>query len=295
MNAELNMPVFVIGLERLKTERYQRVLNDLARIGVDATLWPAVDGAQPIKLEPGEAINRFHCYNYVFFGLTLPRAAIGCCLSHWRLWKHAFEKNAFERIAVFEDDVIFNATHFKEALTSIAKLDQAFEYIQLKEERRAAGGGGQPLTTGGEHTLCELDRYFMSGTYGYAISRQGFKKLAPALTPINRTADVAIRDSRAKVNLRVWTVAPSLCRVDRAVASSVSDHKRALLLGRKFVRFALLPARWIYQARITADWTVARRGATGGLAYEKALFLAAFKAIKRSAAGRLIYRFLRGG
>jgi len=92
MSAKTDMPIFVIGLERLKAVRYQRVLNDLAELGVDATLWRAVDGTLPIEFEPGESVKRFQLYNYALMGRGLLKTEIACYLSHYRLWKHAFEK-----------------------------------------------------------------------------------------------------------------------------------------------------------------------------------------------------------
>jgi len=308
MTTELNTPVFVVGLERLKAERYQRVLNDLARIGVAATVWPAVDGTLPIKYEPGESVARFQFYNYAFWHRALFKTEIACYLSHYRLWKHAFEKQNHERIVVFEDDVIFDATHFKEALTNIAKLDQAFEYIKLEQERRGAVKG-PPLAKGGEHALYELDTYFIVGAYGYSLSRQGFKKLAPTLMPISKPVDIAIMYSRNKVNLSFWAVQPPLCRVDRSVASSArpSKHWTGRWRRRQLIKFALAPARWIYLARELTDWMSLRQDAPPSRrayasAYAKALFTRAWRDVNRRPFKRtstrvwaLVRGFLRGG
>jgi len=267
MSAELNMPVFVIGLERLKAERYQRVLDDLARIGVDASVWPAVDGLKPIKFEPGEAVARFKFYCYAFLGRGLLKTEIGCYLSHWRLWKHAFEKQNYERIVALEDDAVFDAARFKEALANIAKLDQSFEYINLRRRRRGEFKG--PTIAKDGRALYASAYWGMLGTYGYSISRRGFKKLAPALTPINKQVDRAIRDSSGKVNLRVWAVFPGLCYIDESVASAVHSggpKNRSRRRARKFVKFAFLPLRVIYEARIIAAWQTAQRDATGGRA-----------------------------
>jgi len=287
MTTELNMPVFVIGLERLKAERYQRVLNDLARIGVAATVWPAVDGTLPIELEPGESVKRFQLYNYAFWQRRLLKTEIACCLSHYRLWKHAFEKNAYERIVVLEDDATFDAAQFKEALTSIAKLDRAFEYIQLKGERFATVKGPS-LTKDGAYALYAEDGFLMSGTFAYAINRRGFKKIVPTLMPISKPADIAIMDSRGKVNLRTWAVSPWLCGVDKSVASVIHPRQdwRQGWRRRQYIKFAFAPARWFYWARAMTGWMSLRRDAplsppAYALAYAQTLRALAWKDVRK--------------
>jgi len=313
MTSKLNAPVFVVGLERLKAERYQRVLNDLAQIGVAATVWPAVDGAQPIKYEPGESVRRFQFFMYARRGKALLKTEIGCYLSHWRLWKHAFVEKDCERIVVLEDDAAFDATHFKEALANIAKLNQAFEYIHLARRWRAKGEG-MALTSDGKYALYEGVYPEMGGMFGYAISRQGFKKLATALMPIYKTVDLAITGCSERVNLRVWAVFPWLCRFDSSVASSMNlgrGWNSWTWRHRRLVKFALSPARWIYQARMMmTGWTNSRQDAAPARrAYARAYaqWLLAFawqdikslrrRPFKRTSAliALLVYRFLRGG
>jgi len=288
MTTELNMPVFVVGLERLKAERYQRVLDALNAIGVAATLWPAVDGLKPIKLEPGESVKRFQLFMYALRGKALIKTEIGCYLSHYRLWKHAFEKNDYERIVVLEDDSTFDAARFKEALANIAELDQAFEYINLAGRRRDKVKR-MALTSNGQYALYAGVYPQMGGTFGYAISRQGFKKLAPALTPIHKTLDIAITGCSEKVNLRVWAVAPWLCRFDQSVASSMnrsSTWNSWTWRRGRLIRFALSPARWIFRARVMMiGWASARPDAAPSRrayasAYAQKLFAFAWQDIK---------------
>jgi len=302
MTTKLNMPVFVVGLERLKAQRYQRVLDALTAIGVAATVWPAIDGAQPIKYEPGESVKRFSLIQYAFLGGGLLKTEIACYLSHYRLWKHAFLERDYERVFVFEDDAVFDAARFKAALEDIAKLNQSFEFINLRRRWRGEFKG-TPLATDGGHALYAGAYWEMGGCSSYSISRQGFKKLAPALMPIDRPVDTMIRDNSGKVNLRVWAMLPWLCSVDRAVASSIQLRPGWRRRRRPLVKFALLPLRWTYEARITTGWKIARRATAGApanrFAYAKTLAATLFQIVfirtKRGPLGALAYRFLRGG
>jgi len=296
MTTELNMPVFVIGLERLKTERYQRVLNDLARIGVDATVWPAVDGTLPIEREPGEAVKRFKLECYAIRGQGLLQTEIACYLSHYRLLKHALERN-YARIIVLEDDAVVDAARFKEALEHIAKLDQAFEYIKLEKEyfnRNKVRGAvkGPALAKDGSCALYAPGDWKITGAFGYSISRRGLQKLTPALMPIGTIIDRVTLYNRRKTGLRIWTTAPPLVKVDLAVASSIREAESgARARYRALVKFALAPLRWAYQARIITDWEGSQgNAAPSRRAYAQTIFRVAFKGIKRSALGRAIYR-----
>jgi len=301
------MPVFVIGLERLKEQRYQRVLNDLARIGVDASVWRAVDGLKPIKYEPGEAVARFQPKFYAIHGRPLFRGEIGCYLSHWRLWKHAFVEKGFERIVVLEDDAIFDAARFKEALTNIAKLDQAFEYIKLEQDyfspNKARVNAKGPALAKDGCALYTPGGWHMSGAYCYALSRRGFEKLAPALTPIKEPIDKVAMFNYRKTALRTWLAHPSLCRVDLKAPSAIHNWRnakeQAQMRRSAYVRFALAPLRWFYLARIISEWMSLQQGAAGRFAYARTLLALAGEdvwfVLTLMRVRRLVYRFLRGG
>jgi len=81
------------------------------------------------------------------------------------------------------------------------------------------------------------------------------------------------------------------------VASSIRDYNAKI--GRELVMLALLPLRWIYEARLTTDWKTAATGAPASrFAYAKTLtatlFQVGFKRTKSGPLGRLAYRFLKG-
>jgi len=293
----------------LKEQRYRRVLNDLAKIGVAATVWRAVDGTQPIEFEPGESVARFKLRYYAFEGKGLYRSELACYLSHYRLLKHALE-SGYERVVVLEDDVVFDAARFKEALQNIAKLDQAFEYIHFNG--KSYGGfelnsPGVPIAQGGEYELNRQSYWGLNGNYGYAVSRRGLKKLLPALMPIRTQADKVVIYNYRKTNLQVWAAFhrryalaaagqpgggaqadyPRLCYIDPTVASSIgagySRSERARLRYQRLAKFALAPLRWIYVVLTVTDWTISQQGALaarGRFAYARTLARVVLKATR---------------
>ena len=110
-------------------ERWQPTMAAFAEAGIQAQLWPAVDGryGQP-TLRPGERLaSRLR---YWILGISpLSGREIGCSLSHYRLIEHA-DRVGHTRFAVFEDDLQF-FKHLKPVLEEIAKLDDSYALINL--------------------------------------------------------------------------------------------------------------------------------------------------------------------
>jgi len=230
MSAALNAPVFVIGLERCKTERYEFVLNWLKERGVGARLWRAVDGQAPFEYEQGERTARLWLKLRLMQGRgRLSLNEIGCYLSHYRLMKHALAQG-WERLFVLEDDMQPSDAFSAAALDEIARLPQEFEYVHFgnwKDDFIRA----KPVARLASCALHKpISGYRPRITQGYAVSRRGMEKLVARLMPIERAIDIAILHCGLD-GFGVFATKPHLARV-RDIETSIHTAAAANASGR---------------------------------------------------------------
>ncbi|XP_051525644.1 procollagen galactosyltransferase 2-like isoform X2 [Myxocyprinus asiaticus] len=170
--------IFLINLKR-RLDRRERMLNTLAVLGLEASVFYAVDGkalntsqlqALHIEMLPG--------YKDPYSGRVLTRGEIGCFLSHHFIWKQVVERG-LQRVLVLEDDVRFEP-RFKGRLQIImedvekAQLDWDLVYVGRKRMQVAK----PEVSVEGVNNLVEADYSYW--TLGYALSQQGAKKLLAA-------------------------------------------------------------------------------------------------------------------
>jgi len=174
--------VYVINLDR-DTERLKKMTEQLNRLNIEFTRFPAVLGSQ-VKSSPHLTDL---CLKYCTDGMK------GCALSHKTIWEDML-KNGYERVLVLEDDAVFSDDFeriFHEGWQQIPKdfdiwyLGCNFKCNDTKAfptfYNKMLGHTPKPVDT-------YIQRVFGSvGTHGYVISNKcarAFKHL-PIYTHID--------------------------------------------------------------------------------------------------------------
>ncbi|CAK1588530.1 unnamed protein product [Parnassius mnemosyne] len=165
--------IFMINLER-RTERRKLMELSMKELGMEATLFKAVDGRDldlcnlkefSITLMPG--------YEDPYHKRPMKAGEVGCFLSHYYIWKKIVE-NHYKTTLVLEDDIHF-VPYFRHKfillLDEIEELDWDLVYIG----RKILLDGEEEYAT--PHTTRPLYSYW---TLGYLISERGAQKLLDA-------------------------------------------------------------------------------------------------------------------
>ena len=239
------MPCYVIGLTDTP-ERWQPTIAAFAKLGIQAQLWPAVDGrhGRP-PLRPGERLaSRPSCW---ILGLgLLKNPEVGCVLSHYRLLQHCYHAG-HPRVAVFEDDIVPLA-RLPKILTAIAGLDDSYGLIHL-----APGGAKEYIQDlcsrfGRDHQpqretrlwpAFERGYYGVSGTFALVFQRLTIAKLLDRLMPVYMAYDHQLLHNSG---IHPWLLAPPTTRF-RNAGSIIGDHSPQSRQYRRKFRFFLL--KWV--------------------------------------------------
>ncbi|GEO82586.1 glycosyltransferase family 25 protein [Pararhodospirillum oryzae] len=191
--------VFVINLERSDIRR-QRVLRGLAKVGVEATVWKAVDGA---SLDVATAPRYDQARRLARFGHDLTPNEIACALSHLACIEAALAEG-FDKICILEDDVIV-APDFKAVLDACFALPAGADMVKLYGLRRRPSRPVAELTP--TRTLVR-PLHATCGAQGYVLDRVGMKKALAACTPLIMQIDIAL-DRYWANGLALFAVLPS--------------------------------------------------------------------------------------
>ena len=193
------MPCYVIGFTNVP-ERWLPTVAALEELGLQARLWPAVDGRRRRpKLRPGErlrsaAVNRMVGYS------PLNNPEIGCFLAHYRLLVHAYNAG-HTRVVILEDDAVPNK-RLPDTLKAIAQLGASFGLVHLDatspqsthvHQLIKAHYAGFPLGNGIELWPGQVaGRDQLAGTHGLVLHRQTIAMLLDRLIPIYRPYDIQL-------------------------------------------------------------------------------------------------------
>lgn len=130
---------------------------------------------------------------------TTSLGAIGCALSHIRIWKRIVDENIAEAI-IFEDDIEMNDNFVQEISKLEPYLPKNYDMIHLGYGLKSLLGIRQII-----------NKYFvktnscMSG-FGYILSNKGAKKLLEHIFPISAPYDVEI--TKKISNLDIYLISP---------------------------------------------------------------------------------------
>lgn len=184
----------------------------LQKYGINAEWFPAVNGNKLEKDVMGEYISPF----YQNFG---PKGAIGCAISHMKVWEKAV-KNKNKYTAIFEDDVVFYPEFEKYIKKCLDNLPDDFDILYL---------GASHAYTNYKHVndYIKIPKTAYC-THAYIISDKGAKKLVSLLKcKVYAHIDVCINDHFSKHKLQNYIVFPELAYQTSTHITSKSNNINA--------------------------------------------------------------------
>lgn len=171
--------IWLINLPK-DTARRARMEAQLAGLGLDFTLFPAVDGRAEEALLRQRADAGAYARN---MGSALLPGKLGVFASHTRVWE-AFGKTAHKAALIFEDDVVFHDDFLLALDTALANAD-LWDLVRFNAIRAKL-----PVTQ------ARLGRYRLNaylgpftGNAAYLIKREVAARIAPGLWPQTRALD----------------------------------------------------------------------------------------------------------
>lgn len=208
-----DLGIWLINLPR-STERRARMQAQLQALGLDYTLYDAVDGragwehlARTVDL-PAFRRN---------VGREVLPGEIGCYQSHLAVWQALI--NSPNRVAlVLEDDVVFHDDFLPALDVALAHADR-WDMLKLNMIRaKFPVGQGQA----GDYQLNAFVGSF-TGMGAYLVTRDCAARLLPDMLPIRRPIDHAL-DRVDLTGFRHFALQPFPSHVDDGNTSTITGH-----------------------------------------------------------------------
>lgn len=180
----IDCPVFIINLERSKLRR-DFILKYLSSLGIEATIFPAVEGNKLdlAELEKNKIYDNDAALEAFSRPLSMPE--IGCTMSHIGIY-HKIIDEGIEKALVLEDDVIFCDDIDQHFTALIDEVPDDWELIQLYYKC-------QDFTKITDNIVkFRSETCLPSGSAGYFINRSGAEKMLKAVYPVRYPADSLI-------------------------------------------------------------------------------------------------------
>ncbi|XP_074596201.1 glycosyltransferase 25 family member-like [Brevipalpus obovatus] len=119
--------IYIINLKR-RPKRLERMIKTLNRLGVDAKVWPAVDGKE-LSMANLIRNNIAMMDGYVdpYRKMPMTFGEIACFLSHYQIWQEVVERN-YSKVIIFEDDVRFEREFRTKWIKHLENLEEYISY-----------------------------------------------------------------------------------------------------------------------------------------------------------------------
>ncbi|WP_344936777.1 glycosyltransferase family 25 protein [Zhongshania borealis] len=193
-----NCTCWVISLNPA-SENTQKLIADLAAQGLNAEIFPAVDGRAGMPSLEGD--ERFlDDLAMVRHGKHLTASELGCYLSHLRAAKQAYDEG-YQHICLMEEDVVIEPL-FGDVYRSV--LDKELDMVRMMSLRIRKRVVLDKLV--GEHRLVRPVRGGL-GAQAYVLNRAGMKKLFTYGQKIYEPID-KVMDHFFLFDLQVFAVEP---------------------------------------------------------------------------------------
>ncbi|MBN9074742.1 MAG: glycosyltransferase family 25 protein [Rhizobiales bacterium] len=217
-----------VNLDRATDRRaWMERQAEIARIEIERV--PAVDG-RSLTADEIAAVTT---------NSRLSKGAIGCFLTHRRIWKDMLESSR-SHLAIFEDDArISPSASLFLADAAWIPADADIVRLEKKQSRPVASVASIPTLDDRElRRLYGKD----AGTAGYIISWDCAAILSACLTQLTAEFDQMLFNRRSPIcrSLRIYKLYPSLCIQDQETFPGSID--RAKLLPR-FIENAMIGAQ----------------------------------------------------
>ena len=173
------LAVYLINLERSR-DRREKMQARLAALGLDYTIFPAIDGRKEWeRLASQLDVDAFQRN----VGRDVLPGEIGCYHSHLGVWQ-AFLETGDDVLLVLEDDVVFGED-FISALHEAMRVCAHWDFLKLNKIRAE-----QPISQGRVGPY-RLNAYLgpATGFGAYLIRRDLVERALPAMLPITRPID----------------------------------------------------------------------------------------------------------
>lgn len=214
---------WVISLDDQGTQA-QELFSVLNAQGVDAKLFPAVDGRKERPaLEGNEVLDEKEAK--IRHKRSLTSSEIGCYLSHYRSVKQAYDQG-YDRVCILEDDVLLEPD-FGQCLNKLIELPDEYEMIRLMALKVRARKVIEPLFEDNSlaHEIVRPERGWC-GAQGYVLSRSGMKKIIDFASRIYEPID-KLYDHFFEFDLRLFGIEPHII-YERVCESTVSKKPKTL-------------------------------------------------------------------
>lgn len=183
-----DVQIFCISLAR-RPDRWNRIRQEAQKAGIEMTRIDAVDAStfvahQHPAITLGTAHNIYYKTRRSNYEIDAA-GAIGCSLSHFKVWETLLASDAPAAI-VFEDDSAV-PIGLKERLNKVLSiLPPDWDIVNLHRTKFGGGVSGcKPLAGDEPWQLCTS----LIGTHAYIVSRKGAKALLDKAYPIELHVD----------------------------------------------------------------------------------------------------------
>lgn len=231
--------VFVINLDR-SPDRLQEIDKRLKKLGIRYERIQAVDGA---KLTPEELtkVTTKNCKRFC------TRSAIGCAMSHIKVWKEVTKRN-LKSVMVLEDDAIFGTDFERRFMQSWKDVPNDWTFVNIGCSSGCGDRHNYTALDWGNTAIVKLSDWI------YHVNRKGGTKVSDDLCiPDGPTGAhcYAISNDGAKVLLQELEKVPYMGHIDILINSYGADKLR---------RYAFTDGSIVSQTLTTESSTVGSGG-----------------------------------
>lgn len=209
-----NLGIYVINLDH-RPDRLSKIQNLLIHLPWPVVRISAVNGKELPADTPH--IDRDYCAQHLRRPLT--QGAIGCSLSHIKVWQEFLASNNAYAL-VFEDDVQFDPSHVFKTISELIASSKLWDVVRFtyKENKKFIPIMSLPLN----HDLVYFSSH-ASYTGSYLINRYAAKMLLDKVFPIKLPIDHYMFRSW-ELGLKTTAVTPPLMHQEGMGSDTVDIH-----------------------------------------------------------------------
>lgn len=190
--------IYCLNLDR-RLDRWNKVNKQFSKLKINVERWSAIDGDaisddllnlyNPNNIKGEEASKK---------GIVENKNAIACLLSHIEIIKNA-KYNNYERILIFEDDILFSK-HFENKISKIKNIDWKLLYLG------ASQFDWSNINIDKDYYLCNKTL----GTFAYAIDRSIFDEVIQVLENRKKSVDNSLAEVQSNNKKFSKTLFPNI-------------------------------------------------------------------------------------
>lgn len=217
MMKEVTMQVFVINLDK-NQDRCRHMTQQLERLGIAFERLPAVYGQALSRKELRASFSKFR--SFCAIGKRLSIGAVGCALSHGKVYQQMIERK-IPYALILEDDILIDETIH-------TQLDKVSKFIDVNKAQVVVLSALE--FHGGEtRGIFRNNRAICAD--GYVITLEAAKTIYHANMPVVSEADAWYRWYR-RFGLEVYNAWPACIRQDNgAFGTDINTMNRWNVVG----------------------------------------------------------------